>query len=758
MKSFPTTLLPAIVLCLVFCNLSHADGILRQPAQHGDDTIFPLERVEVLVEIHEQVAITTVENWFDNTTDNTIRATYHYKLPETASVVGFGVWRDGQLFEYELRPGEQGGPGGGAGDNEPLEEYLGSNPFSMAVDSIQAGIFKVQLRYVELLPYDFGVINLTYPLNTSNWLLDAIDTVSINVQLSAQRDISQIEMTTYIDDSDLNVENPHAANANFVAYNLRPDEDWSMDITFSQEDIGAWLYTHRSDQEEAGYFMLVIEPGIVDEEEQVQKFFTFVMDRSGSMSGTKMREAKEAARCCLERLIDSDYFNIIDFATDIRKMNEELIEASDQNLSDANNYIGGIDSGGSTNINAALMEAISLEMGEGVANQILFMTDGRPTVGIQDAAQIIENVTEGNESGARIFCFGIGNDVNPQLLAGLSEENHGQCLFLNAREQSIDDSIDEFYRYISSPALVEPELEFPEGFDTDEIFPRELQDVASGKQLMIFGRYNAFGEQTISLSGYGQDGDTTMVFEDLLFPEETNENSFVPRMWAKTVIDYWMRWMLINGERQDIIDDIIELSIKYGILTRYTEFEPPENPVFEPKFKFARAQETKEGVMVNWQITGIASPAVYNVYRSLNVNSGFTKLNDTPLNSTQYLDVYATPGLPAYYKIEMIVDGVSYMSAIIVVNGVNLDLVVGNASPNPFNSKSLLRYNLISSQQLTISLFDIHGHEIERIFDGRQTAGGHTVTLNGECLPTGRYLLRFKTDDQIAIKSVVMIK
>lgn len=316
-------------------NLAIADGILIIPQPHGDDVLFPLICTDVEVEIHEQVAITTVRNSFNNNSGDSTRAIYHFRLLATALVVGFAVWRDSSFQQYDLRAGDQGGPGGGAGDNADLSEFLGENPFNMRLEDVPPGVFMTRVRYVQMLPYDFGVIRMSYPLYCGDWLVNEIDTISINIQIDAQRFISDVEVATFIDECEINTPGYFHADVSLNLKGVRPEEDLELLVTFLQEDIGAWLYTHRSDMDTSGFFMLVVDPGIVREDEQVQKYFTFVIDKSGSMRGGKLEQAKRAGNSCLDRLIDRDYFNIMFFNHFVESLFEEMSVVNDGNLAEA---------------------------------------------------------------------------------------------------------------------------------------------------------------------------------------------------------------------------------------------------------------------------------------------------------------------------------------------------------------------------------------------------------------------------------------
>ncbi len=757
------SLLAVIIILMALSQPSFGDGILRIPSESGADSIMYLKSVDVQVEIYDQVAITTVRNLFENQYDAIVTGTYHYRLPPSASVTGFGYWRDGELIELMLQPGEQGGAGGGAGDNDELQEFLGENPFSASIDSLFPGPFQIFFRYVEMLPYDFGEVQMHYPLYTGNFLIDPIDTVSISVSIESVRAMDALTVINFEDYVETSMEDALNADLQFTAHDMTPAEDWTIAIQYSQEDIGAWLYTHRSNLERDGYFMLVIDPGIVDDAEAVVKYFTFVLDRSGSMAGRKIAQARQAVLNCFDHLLPQDHFNIIDFATDVRMYSDDMLAATDNNLDDARDYVGRIRPEGGTNIDEALLEAVGQEMGDNAANQVIFTTDGQPTVGIRNAETIRRRVEDANVNNARIFSFGIGQDVNVPLLTGLADDNHGTSIIFDPNEQNIDEVIDEFYQYFARPALINPVVEINEQIEVDSLYPLEFQDVASGKQLYLYGRYDSFGNVDIELSGTMAEGDTIYTFDEMEFPEADSSNGFVPRMWAKAVIDYWLNWMRINGEDQDVIDRIIHLSIEYGILTPYTEYEDPDDPgdgVDELVIVSFNSSETKGGLALNWVVTGITSSVSYNVYRSYSANGSFKRVNDKPLHSSFYLDSDVQANAILYYRIEMMSEGESKMSQTFMVGQMPDQLTLEVPFPNPFNERTLINFSLTEATTVTLILFDLQGRAVHTIIDQDMSAGAHKVILNSTNLQlaNGTYLLQLSADDMKVTQKVVLLK
>src|SRR5207253_4427167 len=118
---------------------------------------------------------------------------------------------------------------------------------------------------------------------------------------------------------------------------------------------------------------------------------------------------------------------------------------------------------------------------------VIFLTDGLPTVGARNPEEIVANIKEA--SGVRIFSFGIGSDVNTQLLDQIAEGTRAFSQYVLANED-LELKVSNFYTRIKEPALTNLKLEFGRGVRTTKTYPSELPDLFKGDQLVMTGRYS----------------------------------------------------------------------------------------------------------------------------------------------------------------------------------------------------------------------------------------------------------------------------
>jgi Ca-activated chloride channel family protein len=447
-----------------------------------------------------------------------------------------------------------------------LLEYAGQDMFKASVYPIPArGEVKIEIKYDQVLTYDSGLIGYRYPLGTERFCQNQIEEVSVAVRIKSKTPIK----TMYSPSHDIDISNSGVtASCGFEQRQVRLDRDFILYYAVSDEELGLSLLSHRLRGED-GYFMLLLSPGeLIDPSRVIQKDVVFVIDKSGSMKGEKIDQARDALFYCIDRLNPGDRFNIVAFSTGIDKFADEPVPVSKRTISRADQFIGRIRARGGTNINEALSEAVKFGSSQR-PQMVVFLTDGLPTVGVTQADQILRNVAKMNRRDVRIFSFGVGYDVNTNLLDKLAEDNRGAVTYIKP-EEDIEEKVAAFYNKISSPVLSNINIDFG-GIHTMDVYPRELPDIFSGSQLVLFGRYDGGGSAKIRLSGYVGERKKTFVFR-ADFKKRDRGNSFIPRLWATRKIAYLLSEINLRGHNGELKDEVVFLAREHGIVTPYTSY------------------------------------------------------------------------------------------------------------------------------------------------------------------------------------------
>jgi len=175
-----------------------------------------------------------------------------------------------------------------------------------------------------------------------------------------------------------------------------------------------------------------------------------------------------------------------------------------------------------------------------------------------------------NEGRTRIFCFGIGTDVNTHLLDKITEETRAFSQYV-LPEEDLEVKVSNFFSKIKEPVLANPTLKFTGDVRVTKLYPSPLPDLFRGDQLVLVGRYSGSGDSAVVLEGT-VNGATRKFTYEVDFPRRDEEHEFIPRLWATRRVGYLLDEIRLHGENAELKDEVTELARKYGIVTPYTAY------------------------------------------------------------------------------------------------------------------------------------------------------------------------------------------
>jgi len=592
-------------LLLGSAGVVHADGVVivepppGVPAPEAPNLVVEYHRVSV--GITDQVATTEVDQVFLNDTQYDLEGIYIFPLPEEAAISEFAMYVDGERWDGEILPRDEARAIYEDIVRQRLDpallEYVGRDTFKASIFPIEPGDDRrVELAYSQVLKNEGGLVKYVYPLDTERFSARPLEEVVISVRVESAQPIRAI----YSPSHDVAVDriDEHSVNVSFEDSDVLPDRDFELYYTVSDDDFGLNLLSYRGRGED-GFFLLLVAPKVeVKEMEVVAKDVIFVLDTSGSMEGEKIDQAKDALEHILDNLNPEDRFNIVAFSTGVRLYERDLEPAT--RADEAWRFIDDLRAVGGTNIDLALAEALAMADGER-PQIIIFLTDGLPTEGVTDADRIIANVDRQVSENVRIFAFGVGDDVNTFLLDTIAQDNRGASSYVRPHE-SIEEEVSTFYAKISTPLLADIELDFGD-LRVEDTYPYPLPDLFAGTQLVVVGRYREGGRTDVILRGQVNGEEQEFVYENMRFADRGGEE-FIPRLWATRKIGYLLNEIRLHGEGRELIDEIVDLSVRYGIMTPYTSFlVEEEQDIFTHEGREEAAQEM-------WaQATAVPAPA-----------------------------------------------------------------------------------------------------------------------------------------------------
>lgn len=356
----------------------------------------------------------------------------------------------------------------------------------------------------------------------------------------------------------------------------------------SQQPTAA-LFTEQVEGEE--YALLMVLPPELEQAKTLPRDVIFIVDSSGSMSGSSMPQAKQSVRLALNTLSANDTFNIIDFDSTYRRFSHHSLLATSKAIRDAHQFVDTLSADGGTEMYAPLEAALMTPADEDRLKQVIFITDG--SVGNEAALFALIHQQLGD---ARLFTVGIGSAPNSYFMRKAAEFGRGTFTHVGQLSE-VSNVMTGLFRQLESPMLRDVVVEWPQGIQADT-FPEQIPDVYQGQPLLIAAKLErdqkgsrvgankvvhlrgktpaATWHQPLRLTGGNNEGNS----------EENSEG--IASLWARQKISALMDKKIKGADEADIKPKIVSVALTHQLLSAYTSFiavdhTPVESPIHENK-------------------------------------------------------------------------------------------------------------------------------------------------------------------------------
>lgn len=559
----------------------------------GSVSALEMTSVSVSVSIRDTIATTTMDIGLLNRSAANQEAVLLVPLPYAATVTGFTfdgpaseptarvLGRDEARREYDAIVARERDPA--------LLEWAGWNLLRSSVFPVPpGGTQRVRIVWEELL---------TPVGDRLDYLLPRSDLVrgpawSIEVAVSGSTALAAVYSPTH----ELRTLHRDATSARLAATDQGVAATGALRLSIVRgETPTATVLTYPDPSVGGGYFLLLAAAPAATETPAMPRDLILVLDRSGSMSGAPLEQAKLAALRIIDGMRDGERLNVIDFSNGVSHMASEPVVVDAASRAAAKEHVARLAPGGGTNIHDALLEALRQRPAEGAMPMCLFLTDGLPTIGRTIEREIRALAETGNPSKRRIFTVGIGPDLNVPLLDRIADASRALATYVTPGAD-LTATVADLGERLAGPVIAEIALGSEESGRSApgriaEQLPATLPDLFRGSTLVVLGQYRGDAPFTLSIAGQANDGRRRL--EALVDPRQASTaNAFVPRLWASRRIA-----QLIDGVRQlggdgmiavspsdprmrELIGEIVRLSASWGILTEYTSMLALEGSTF----------------------------------------------------------------------------------------------------------------------------------------------------------------------------------
>ncbi|XP_060926104.1 inter-alpha-trypsin inhibitor heavy chain H3-like isoform X7 [Limanda limanda] len=521
---------------------------------------------------------------------------FEVDLPKTAFITNFSMEIEGQVYVGEVK-----------------EKEKAKKQYEKAVSSGQtAGLVKASGRKMEKFSVSVNIAansSVTFILAYEELLQRKMGQYEILTRVKPKTLVQEFQIVT-------NIFEPQGitfvdAHATFLSNDLLPQVDKTVtdkkarisfsptveqqrkcpgcDGTLIDGDFVIKYDVNRAEgfgdiQIVNGYFVHFFAPPDLP---RLPKNVVFVIDRSGSMSGRKMEQTRQAMLEILKDLHEEDHFALIPFDHSITPWLPSLSKATEENVNDARSYVRLMQDNGGTNINDAVLRGVTMlgkdreekKLPERSSDMIILMTDGMPNSGETNLQRIQENVHSAIRGNMSLFCLGFGDDVDYSFLDVMCKQNKGLARRIyEASDAAIQ--LQGFYEDVSSPLLLEVDVRYPDnavGFLTTNHFSQ----LFNGSEIVVAGRLtdNDLDNFMVEVFGEGPEekykvqGKASALNWNVVYPdEEYIFGDFTERLWAYLTIQ-----QLLDKNKSGTPDEkvnatarALEMSLQYSFVTPLT--------------------------------------------------------------------------------------------------------------------------------------------------------------------------------------------
>jgi len=458
----------------------------------------PLQGVDIAVEVIDVASRTTVIQRFKNDEDHPVEATYCFPLEDGSAVYRFEVQIGDRLIKGEIEEREKAfekyDKAMTDGHGAFLLDQEETNIFVASVGNLMPGQEAVvSLSYVAELPMHDSQIRLMIPMTVSPRYFPSdsdpvkVDVLSppaslkvpygmsLRVRLNNSDKIAAVSSPSHrivieADDQSWNIKLPETEN--------RLDRDFLLDISLKEPGLpSARIQTHPNGDR---VVILRLYPEIEPEAEVSRSEVVFLLDCSGSMQGSSIKQASKALELCLKTLSAGDRFNIVRFGSTFEALFDQSREYDEDSLQTAVAYVRKIKADlGGTEIYPALSHIFSSPLSAVRRRELIVLTDGE----VGNVNDVI-SLARSHRQDTRIFSFGIGYGSSESLVRGLARATEGAAEFISPDERIEEKVLRQFSR-IATPSLTNVCIDW-KGMQIRQA-PVDIPPIFSGDSFTVYG-------------------------------------------------------------------------------------------------------------------------------------------------------------------------------------------------------------------------------------------------------------------------------
>lgn len=602
-------------------------------ARDGSESIpAPALETDVVIRVSGMVIRTSVNQKYYNASDKWMEGVYTFPLPESAAVDYMKLVIGERVIEGQIKEREQAKKvyeqAKREGKKASLVEQERPNIFTTSVANVAPGEkISVTIEYQQEVKYADGRFSLRFPMVIGTRYIPgapdgsapkgegwASDTASVPdasritppVRHPSKGEINPVKMTILLDagvplkeikslyhDIDIDDDGGTAYTVSLEEGETPADKDFALEWTPEEgkEPRASVFFEEAAGKKFA--LIMVIPPAVDPKEmERMPKETVYILDRSGSMDGTSIIQAKKALLKAIDGLYPEDTFNIVSFNDNADQLFPECRDADNENISNARRYVEAVRADGGTEMMKALQLAFSGSSRSERLRQVIFITDGN----VGNENELFDYIRL-NLADRRLFTVGIGSAPNSFFMTKAAEEGKGTYTFIGNLSE-VEAKMSELFSKIENPMLKDISVTWNNS--APEAFPSKIPDLYTGEPVVVAAKFDRDVPQTIKISGLkGNEKWSSSV--DLL---SASEGHGLAKLWAKRKINTLMdEYLQSNDEAKK--NEVVQNALAYGLVTKFTSLVAVDVTPVKPKDEESVTKAVETNLPEGWNYDSV---------------------------------------------------------------------------------------------------------------------------------------------------------
>lgn len=610
-------------------DLSSGQLVFRHAEGHY--LVSPTVATDVDIKVNGLLARVSVSQTFTNPTSSWQEGIYVFPLPETAAVDHLQMKIGERIIVGEIKRKAEAKKiyeqAKAAGKRATLLEQQRPNIFTSSVANIAPGdSITITIEYQQMVTQLDDEFSLRFPMvvapryipgkivnqiqqvsevNSTGWAMNTDQVpdaskitppvvvsasehnpVSLSVSLAAGFPVdSVISRYHEIENIELKDGTRNISLIGAVAADRDFELVWQATSQFTPK---AALFKQRKDNQD--YAMVMLMPPKQMNTESIAREMIFIVDTSGSMSGTSIKQARSALLYGLDQLRPQDSFNIIRFSDDLESMFQQARLATDTNLDIARDFVNWLRANGGTEMAPALKLALTSEKQTNGIRQIMFLTDG--SVGNEDE---LFDIIKQHLGTSRLFTVGIGSAPNSHFMRRAAEYGRGSHSYIGA-ESEVRQKMQALFTKLAHPAVTDISLDLPAGIVLEQ-WPRVIPDLYLGEPLLVTLRADDLPDNITIKGMLG-----TTEWDTNIALHIGAESDLVSTFWARRKIASLMDDYRTQNQREDIKHAIVNVALAHHLVSKFTSLVAVEQTPVRPTEAELKSKAIAGNMPAGWKM------------------------------------------------------------------------------------------------------------------------------------------------------------